>query len=268
MESEEKRHLPGDRLVVFLLNQSATMEAVLEDYGLNLGEAATDSVNLFLQKHYQVRETMPGAYAGDEFGVAVIGYGDDSRARRIFYMDSAGTTVDEDRTRRDTESISSDQTHPVFPIWIKPSANGDAPLCRALELTCETLSQWTSKHQSTLPPQVVNITDGSVTDGEPLAASEKVKAISTAEGGTVLWHCQLSSSGLKPQLFPAERDARDARSSTLLRSASYLPKASIRDIMLEFPEVSRIEESRTCVLQADLPLLVRFLACVTRLPLP
>ncbi len=268
MESEEKKHLPGDRLVVFLLNQSATMEAVLEDYGLNLAEAATDSVNLFLQKHYQVRETMPGAYAGNEFGVAVIGYGDDNQARRIFYMDSAGTTVDEERTRRDAESISSDQTHPVFPIWIKPSASGSAPLSRALELACETLSQWTSQHGSTLPPQVVNITDGSITDGEPFTASEEVKAISTAEGGTVLWHCQLSSSGLKPQLFPSVQEAHEARSSTLLKSASFLPKLSIRDIMLEFPEVSRIEGSRTCVLEADLPLLVRFLACVTRLPLP
>ncbi len=262
---------PGDRLTVFLLNQSESMKANLPEYGLSMAEAATDSLNLYLQKLYQVRTTSPEAFTGENFAVSIFGYGGAGGCvRSILQIDPVGTRADAECTRRDESTISSDKTHPVFPFWLKHVAEGKAPLCNALFEAYETIASWSLMHQSAQPPQLINITDGSVTDGNPAIVTQKLKTVSTDRGDAVFWNLQLSADGSPVMLFPGE-EAMDAVPEDLVglwRSSSPLRSAGIRDILLEFPEVSKLEGARCCIFNADLSTLVRALACITRLPLP
>ena len=248
------------------------MDVELPDYGLSMAGAVADSVNLYLQKLYQIRTTTPGEFAGEEFGVAVIGYGGDgaSPAKLILYMDASETKADGKATRRDEATISSDATHPVFPIWIQPAAEGSAALCAGISLANDIAASWITNHGSVEPPHIINITDGSMSDGDPIGIAEKVQGLSTSRGKVNLWTCHFTSSHSPVILFPSE-DALAAAPPNwraLLRSSSPLPQGSIRDIMLEFPEVSKIAGSRCCIFNADLAFLVRAIACITRLPLP
>lgn len=271
MTSSVELTLPGDRLTVFLINQSESMKASLSEYGLSIAEAVADSLNLYLQKLYQVRTTSPGAFTGENFAVSIFGYGGaGDSVRSILQIDPTETRANAECTRHDESTISSDNVHPVFPFWLKHAAGGKAPLCSALFEAYETIASWSLMHHSAQPPQLINITDGSVTDGDPTIATQKLKSVSTDQGNAIFWNLQLSADGSPVMLFPCE-DAMDAAPADLVSlwlSSSPLKSAGIRDVLLEFPEVSKLEGARCCILNADLSTLVRALACITRLPLP
>jgi hypothetical protein len=49
---------------------------------------------------------------------------------------------------------------------------------------------------------------------------------------------------------------------------SILPQDGLSNLLIEFPEVSKVSGARASVFNADLRTVVRFLAFVTRIPLP
>ena len=117
---------------------------------------------------------------------------------------------------------------------------------------------------------VMNVTNGTMTDGNPTGDAERIKRISTSTGHPVLWNCHLASSriGADPLSRDDDADALTDQFRTLLRSSSLVPQEKIRDLSMDFPEVSRPVGTRTCVMDADFPTLVRLISCATRLPLP
>jgi hypothetical protein len=263
--------VPGAGLNVFLLNQSRSMGGAFGDYGVTMAEAATDAINLYLQKVVQFRLALPEEFKVDDFGVVVLGYGSGEDAEKpILRMDADTTVLDKKRTRYDETTISASKNLPNYPFWVLPVAEGDAPLRRALSSAADVIEDWTAEHRSAARPMVMNVTNGTMTDGDPTGDAERIKRISTSTGHPVLWNCHLASSRSAPILFPRDDDA-DALTDqfrTLLRSSSLVPQEKIRDLSMDFPEVSRPVGARTCVMDADFPTLVRLISCATRLPLP
>jgi len=263
--------VPGTGLCVFLLNQSGSMDAPYGEYGVSMAEAATDALNLYLQKFAQFRLAMPDWFKSDDFGVIVLGYGSGGDSERpILRIDASTTTTDERRTRYDESTISSSKNLPNFPVWLLPVADGDAPLRRALSSAARIVDGWVSTHASAPPPLVVNVTNGTMTDGDPTEEAERVKLLATTTGRVSLWNAHLASTASAPILFPRDEDSASLpeRLETLLRLSSMVPQEKVRDLSMEFPEVSRPVGARACVLDADFPTLVRLISCATRLPLP
>jgi hypothetical protein len=243
----------------------------MEEFGLSVAEATTSALNLYLQKVAQTRTTMPELFANDNFGVAIIGYGSEVDSNEPFvYIDSKAVRADEDRTKRDETTISSNKDLPNFPVWLLPAAAGDSRMCAALVSARDALERWLPEHRSAAPPQVINITNGDIGDGDLLEEAQKIKGLSAPNGNVIIWNCQVAATGLVPVLFPRDEDLVSLSQSLglLSRSSSFIPQGIIRNIFMEFPEVSRVAAARTCVLNANLATLVRMLSCATRLPLP
>ena len=259
----------GDRLNVFLLNQSESMAVHVEEFGTSMADAVASSVNLYLQKLDQLRKLMPIGFTGDHFAVVVVGYGPEA-AKVLLRIDPTRTEADEERTRSDKSGISSDSEQMNFPVWVKPVANGRATLCHALASAHDLISPWVKRHQGANPPNVINITDGSVSDGDPREVAERIMELSTLNGNATIWHCCLASSKSEPVFFPTEEVYSTFPDAWKLfvESSSVLPQEAIPDLLLQFPEVSKVAGARCCIFNADLAMLVRAIAAITHLPLP
>jgi hypothetical protein len=231
-----------------------------------------DALNLYLQRVAERRKGTPASeFESGNFGAAIIGYGfDPGAAEKIFSMDSSGVWADPRRTHSDKSTPSSDETLSSFSTWIDPAAgSADAPLCRALASACSLIEPWVSTHRLAPPPRVVNVTDGGMTDGDPTEPAERLRRLSTYNGATSLWTCHLADDAARPPiLFPNEAALLPPELSQLFMSTSPLPHDGLSNLLMEFPEVSKIAGARASVFDADLRTLVRFIAFVTRVPMP
>ena len=84
---------------------------------------------------------------------------------------------------------------------------------------------------------------------------------------------ELSGRGIEranPFYFLATIDTASSSENLrlLVKSSSFITQTAVRNVLMEFPEVSKIAGARTSVLDANLSTLVRVLSCASRLPLP
>ena len=266
---------PGPRQVVILVNQSRAMERELGRYGISMAEGVADVLNLYLQKVTQKRDEdrREGGSEFDSanFGILVVGYGAlGPSAERIVLIDEKRTWADERMTKVQSGTVSSDKELSTFSTWIDTAAgSAEAPLPKAIEAAADFLEPWTRAHRLAPPPYVINITDGTF-DGDPARAAELLKAASTLNGRPVMWTCQLTdAAGKEPVLFPNEENlVPEGPARALFRVTSELPQECIRNLLMEFPEISKVTGARAAIFDADLRTLVRFVSFVTRVPLP
>ena len=116
------------------------------------------------------------------------------------------------------------------PIWVEPHAAGQTPMCEALRRIRDLAAAWCAEaaHAASFPPIVFNITDGEATDGTPeqlAAATQKLRALETADGAVLLLNIHLSGSEAQPILFPSsEEEMPENRYARLLyRISSPMP---------------------------------------------
>jgi len=267
----------GPRMTVLLVNQSSSMTKELEDYGISMAEGVADVLNLYLQKVTQKRDEdrRKGGSEFDSanFGILVIGYGArGAMAERVFQMDQGETWANETMTRSQSATTSSDEALSTFSIWIDGVAGSpQASLSEAIDVAADFLEAWVASHRLAPAPYVVSLTDGTFTGPDPRKAVERLTSLSTLNGKTVVWTCQLTTDrGRKPVLFPNDAGLLGpaTASSALFQATSGFPTEAVSNLMMEFPEVSKLEGAKAAVFDADLRTLVRFLAFVTRVPLP
>jgi hypothetical protein len=108
-----------------------------------------------------------------------------------------------------------------------------------------------------------------MTDGDPSDAAERLRGLSTYNGACSLWTCHFTGDGARqPVLFPNDAALVSPELAPLFNSTSVLPPDGLSNLLMEFPEVSKIAGAKASVFDADLRTVVRFLAFVTRVPLP
>src|SRR5262249_25927326 len=111
-----------------------------------------------------------------------------------------------------------------FPVWFEPKASGKTPMCRALALAKECISEFLKEYPSCYPPLVINITDGAATDGRPEPIATSLKYLASKDGNVLLFNARLSSRGLPPIEFPdSESNLPDDYARILYRMSSLLP---------------------------------------------
>jgi hypothetical protein len=193
---------------VFLIDQSGSMaEKVADDPNKSKADKLKDFINRFLTNLVVSCTKADGVR--DYFYVGVIGYGLNVGSAFIGPLankDLVPISEIADKPARIEERLKEDGAGGVvktkFPIWFDAVADGQTPMCQALNMTKGILEGWLAQHPNCHPPIVVNITDGAATDGNPLIPADELKNLKSSEGNVLLYNIHLSSGFATPIKFP------------------------------------------------------------------
>jgi len=259
---------------LFLIDQSGSMSDPFGGGESNKRKAdgVADAINKILQN--LVIKCAKNEGVRDYYHVGVIGYG--ASVGSAFAGSLAGKdlipisqvanspTRIEERTKKVEDGAGGLVDQVIkFPIWFDPIANGETPMCRALEQAKAIVEGWITQHPSCFPPIVINITDGEATDGDPSNIANEIKSLASSDGNVLLFNVHLSSQRANPIEYPDSDDALPDEFARLLFSMSSILPTHIQNAAKQ--EGYHISEaSRGFVFNADIVSVIRFLDIGTR----
>jgi hypothetical protein len=259
---------------LFLIDQSGSMD---DPFGAGestkkKADGVADAINRLLQN--LVIKCAKSEGVRDYYHVGVLGYGD--KVGPAFGGTLAGRDLVpiseiadhpervEERTRKTDDGAGGLVDETVkFPVWFDAVAHGGTPMCAALKEAERILTEWVAQHPDGFPPIVINITDGESTDGDPSSAAQAIEALSTSDGGVLLFNLHLSSHRASPVEFPdSEENLPDKYAKLLFGLSSVLPPY-MRSVAGD--EGYRVSDgARGFVFNADMVSVIRFLDIGTR----
>jgi hypothetical protein len=258
--------------IMFLLDQSGSMSEGFGAASIPKAQGAADAINRLLQE--LILKCTKEEGIRDYFDVAIIGYGSQQgyagaligqKFVKLSWLGEHPNKIEE-RTRKESDGAGGIVENRVkFPIWFDPVASGDTPMCKALELAYEWVSEWITDHQDAYPPMIFNITDGGATDADPESAAKKIMSLSTSDGNVLIYNCHISGTKGSEILFPKSEEElpADELARKLFRMSSLLPQEVIN---LAEKEIAVEQNSRGFAFNADLVNLIKFLNIGTRTP--
>lgn len=256
---------------LFLIDQSESMKEHIGggDVPMQKAEAVADAVNRLLSELSIKCAKEDGVR--DYFHVGVIGYGaavgpifDGALAGRelvpLSEVAAQPARIEERAPRNGRRGRGGTATKQAVkvPTWFSPVAYGDTPMCAAFTMARTVLSAWLAQHPGSFPPIVLNITDGESTDGDPSAAAEALRNLTSTDGHVLLFNLHLSSDLSDPTGFPAvDAGLPDEYARLLFRMSSPLPE-DMRTAARRH-DLSLVEGARGFAFNADISSVVRFL---------
>lgn len=259
--------------ILFLIDQSSSMaKAFGAQPDRPKAAGVADGINRLLQNLALKCAKADGIR--DYFHVGVLGYGEKVQwalggalAGQSLVPISAVANNPlrvEQRTRKvDDGAGGLAEQKFKFPIWFEPTAGGKTPMCAALAGAAEAVKTFIGLFPNAFPPLVMNISDGKPTDGNPLAAAETLRNLTTSDGNVLFFNAHLSSTNARPVEFPAdEKELADPTAKLLFRMSSALPPKLLEAAKADGFAV--VPASRGFVFNADLVSVIRFLDIGTR----
>jgi hypothetical protein len=269
-QAEISRSNPS--MFLFLIDQSGSMQDKFGGGGGRKDQAVADAINRLLQNlaikcaksegvrdYYHVGVLGYGANVGPAFGGTLAG------KDLVPISTIADSPVEiEERTKKVEDGAGGLVEQKIrFPIWFKPVANGGTPMVQVLNRAQKIIEQWLTQHPDGFPPIIINITDGETTDGDPLKASEQVRALKSSDGNVLLFNVHVSSiEGSKFEFPNTESELPDQFAKLLFKMSSELPD-HIR-VAAEQEGYRVTGQSRGFVFNADIVSVIRFLDIGTR----
>ncbi|HYT91490.1 MAG TPA: hypothetical protein VEL76_22445 [Gemmataceae bacterium] len=259
---------------LFLIDQSGSMaEPFAGQPDTRKAHEVAAAVNRLLQT--LVLRCAKGHEVLDRFHVGVIGYGSGNvgpalggaLAGQVLVPISkiaANPLRVEQRTKRTPDGAGGliEQTI-KFPVWFEPAAKGKTPMCQALDLAWNSLTEFLNQYAGCYPPMVINITDGMATDGDPRPHAECIRDLASRDGSVLLFNVHLSARSATPIELPdQEAGLPDDFSKLLFRMSSVLPPGMRETAQREGYRVT--EATRGFVFNGDLVSVIRFLDIGTR----
>lgn len=234
-------------LLLLLVDQSGSMDerVVIRRRTLTKAEYVAEVVNGMIGELLGRCRREEGCR--DYFRIGTIGYSDNEIRPLIgndFTPLSTGQLAALPVKRRDRleeRRLPDGQTcMGNFPttLWVQPAAGGNTPMYRALSKTHELITDWVEApdHRQGFPPMIINISDGEATDADRsqlVALASQIKALSTADGGTLLLNIHIQGEENAPRaIFPrsvAEVPV-DLNARTLYEMSSELPEVYERQV--------------------------------------
>jgi hypothetical protein len=257
----------------FLIDQSGSMD---EPWGVDgtkrKCDAVADAINRLLST--LVVRCAKGEEVRDYFQVGVLGYGgtvtsgfSGALTNRQFVPVSEVADNPlrvEQRTRKEDDGAGGLVERTIrFPVWFEAEANGGTPMTEAIEIAGGAVKAWCELYPFSYPPVVINISDGEPTDGDPLSAAERLKAVGTNDGQALFFNIHISASSRRPVEFPdSPRGLPDEFAQRLFEMSSLLPPRLYQEALREGFNVT--PSSRGFAFNADLRALIQFLDIGTR----
>lgn len=224
---------------LMLLDCSHSMSQRLTGTSFRKREAVASTVNSLLYGLLRASRRTDGYR--HFFDVSVLGYGLGPTGRDVEpLLDADRVAVPDlyDRWRRieDEEriQIAPDGTqHRVRlrqPIWVEPTSavRGHTVMARAFARARELAEAWVAENQSSIPPVVLNVTDGDWTDGDPTVEVRRIQELTTTLGPALVLMCQLAGTAAGPEslMFPAELpQGASRRTQEMFELSSILPES-------------------------------------------
>lgn len=81
-----------------------------------------------------------------------------------------------------------------LPIWLEPTAQGQAVMRAAFERALAVAGTWTRQHPMSFPPIVINITGGTFTGKSPAPLVSEITGVATQEGNALVFNCHISEA--------------------------------------------------------------------------
>lgn len=263
---------------LFLIDQSGSMvDPLAGDSRRNKAQSVANTINAFLKDLVIMCSKSEGVR--DYYYVGVIGYANEQAGpafggalagrQLVSVSDVANHPARiEERTQERIEdggavSYFAHQTI-KFPIWFNPMAQGGTPMCKALKLAHQILSEWLLQHPMCFPPAVIHITDGESTDGDPSAAMQSLISLASNDGNVLLFNVHLSNHReARAVSFPDTPDGLPDQYSRLLWQHSSPLTPFMLSVARDY-SLSLREGARGFVLNADLELVIQTLDIGTR----
>ncbi|MCX8033411.1 MAG: VWA domain-containing protein [Thermoleophilia bacterium] len=271
------RQDPG--CIIFLIDQSGSMEEPMggSDYPkcVQVARLINDllrEIGLRCKKEDGVR---------DYFHVGVIGYSGSSASSALQFLDRTelldgsellaelilpiSRIADNPVRVEELSELASDGRGGHFvqkvirPVWLEPKAEGRTPMCEALRLAYRAVSQWIKLHRNSFPPIVINITDGTSTDGDPQEIANDLRSLRTSDGAALLFNIHISRSvAHRPILFPSSDEHLPGPPAKKLFAMSSILPESMRRAASQLG-YSVDERSRGFAFNGDLTAVIHFL---------
>jgi hypothetical protein len=259
---------------LFLIDRSASMSDPFGgEAGASKAQGVADAINRMLQS--LVLRCAKGESVLDRYHVGVIGYGGTTVGPALGgplagrplvpISELANNPLRMDtRTKKVPDGAGGLVEQQVkFPVWFEPAADGNTPMCAALQLAHKTASEFLARSPRCFPPILINITDGEANDGQPEPAAEAVRKLTSEDGNVLLFNVHLSSAAGKSVEYPgSEEGLPDDFARLLFRMSSVLPEP-MRDTAARegFPVTAT---SRGFVFNGNLVSVIQFLDIGTR----
>lgn len=268
--------------IVFLIDQSGSMAEgfgerrgrdILREPNPSKAQGAADSLNRCLANI--VMRCTKDEGVRDYFDVGVWGYGTTvaldlqgtSDGRELLPVSELYDTARiEDRVRQVPDGRGGLVTETIkFPVWVDVKADGNTPMCEALERVKTSVEQWIAAHKDSYPPTIINITDGASSDGDPRVVAWRLMELANSNGSRALvFNIHVSSNpDVPPILYPATDEGLQSYAKHLFEMSSTLPNKIIIEASMGGLPVS--EGSHGFVFNGGLTDLIRFLDIGTRM---
>ncbi len=252
---------------LFLIDQSKSMLKLMGGgLGKTKAEAVADSINNLL--YTLVLRCVKGNAVLDRFHVGALGYGLQTGSvlggplagRELVPISEVARSPLRVEERPDTGGGP-----PVrFPIWFEPLANGQTPMCAALDRASAILSTFLVDHPDCYPPIVMNLTDGEANDGHPDEPAARLRQLSSGDGNVLLFNLHVSERAGEAIEFPdSESRLTDKFARLLFRMSSTLPPATWDEARQA--GVGATASTRGFVFNADMASVIRFLNIGTQI---
>ncbi|MBF0561384.1 MAG: VWA domain-containing protein [Alphaproteobacteria bacterium] len=211
------RDNPG--AIIFLIDQSMSMNKpfTFTSAGKPVRRAVyvANAVNKTLEE--LVSRCLREDGVRDYFEIGVIGYGkkgnptfcweDGLAGRRMVPISEVAANARSEEKEVETvirgETVKETVTQSK---WIRPAAYESTPMKAAFLMTHKALEEWVSRHPNSIPPIVINVTDGMAndvdSDNELLQAARRVTGLKTSDGNVLLFNCHIDADGKHPIVFP------------------------------------------------------------------
>ena len=254
--------------ILFLLDQSGSMNepfSAPNEPAIPKARGVADAVNRLITDLI-VRCTQ-GDQVRDRFHIGAIAYGQDQAALAPGFTglkalaEVAATPLRvEERVRESYDGTGGMVKSTVrFPVWFDPMAEGNTPMCAALDLARELLDGWAQAHPGSHPPIVFNITDGQATDGDPAGALQGIQQVATQDGTALVFNLLLADACGTRISYPADSEGVPAGPlRSLIAGSSVLPEV-MRLRASQVLETTLPQGARGVVLNARLLDLIKLL---------
>lgn len=240
MQAPDKFSMQHPGCVVILIDQSDSMSEVMQ-LGPAKKEECAKAVNTILWELLLTCADGDDDYR-DRIAVGLLGYSGEAGVRSAWEGRLEGQKllsvseyadlylkIEPVKVQRKTETAGvMREVVENRPVWVRVYAGGSTPMAAALEMAARWIQDWSKRHPDSLPPVVINITDGAP-DGDDWddtrAAAKAVRAVRTKWGQAVLMNCHLCASDGGSVSLPADPsrlpDTKEAK--LLFELASELP---------------------------------------------
>lgn len=259
---------------LFLVDQSGSMQ---DNWGQDQSQSKGSKVAQILNRLVQTFSIRCAKEEGVRgyFDIGAIGYGGkvDSALQGLFpgerfisiskLADQPLRISEVDRKVEDGAGGLVVQKYKV-PVWFEEVSNSGTPMCEAVALARDWVSEWIERHPDAYPPTVINISDGEPTDGDPTQAAAALKGLVTQDGAALMYNiCISSESNTNPIVFPdSSVKLPDQYAQLMFEMSSVLPEAVRLVALSEYGTLT--DTSRGLVYQASPESLITFLDIGTR----